>query len=92
MPVPDLLRIACAAVAIMLMAACIYAMFRSRDADQRLRFGSTALIALVVVAGQLDTLGGPGNWRMPVLLVALVLFTIGAVRFLVKDRRRALER
>lgn len=48
---PDVLRIACAAVAIVLMTACIYAMFRSRDTDQRLRFGSTALIALVVVAG-----------------------------------------
>lgn len=88
MPVPDLLRLACAAVALLLMAACIYAMFRSRDTDQRLRFGSTALIALVVVAGQLDNLGGPGNWRMPVLLVALVLATVGAARFLVKDRRR----
>ena len=86
--VADGLRIFCAVVSILLIVTCIYAMTRTAVGDQRLRFGATSLIAFVVVAGQLDGLGNPGNWRMPILAVALVLATVGAVLFLVKDRRR----
>jgi hypothetical protein len=90
--VPDLLRIMCAAVAIPLLIACIYAMTRTKLPDQRLRFGALTLISLVVVASQLDGLGNPGNWRMPILLVALTLATVGTAQFLVKDRRRDPDR
>lgn len=83
----DLLRYFCALTGVVLLAVCIYCISKPMTLDQRLRFGALAGIGVVVVGGQLDNLGQPWNWRMPVLAVALLVAVAGSVLYLAKVRR-----
>jgi uncharacterized membrane protein len=87
MSTADVLRCFCALVGVVLLAICIFCISKPMTLDQRLRFGALAGIGVVVVGGQLDNLGGPWNWRMPVLALALVVAAAGSVMYLVKARR-----
>lgn len=88
MEIADVLRLICALEALAIMPACIACMLGGpMRADQRFRFSALALIACVVVAGQIDAWGKPGNWRMPILAVALALALTGEVMFLLHRRR-----
>jgi hypothetical protein len=83
----DVLRYFCALTGVVLLVVCIYCMFKPMTLDQRLRFGALAGIAVVIVGGQLDNLGQPANWRMPVLVAALVVAVAGSVMYLARARR-----
>lgn len=87
MPIADVLRLLCAAEALLLVPLCIYSIATPIAGDQKVRFGALALIGVVVVAGQIEALGGPGNWRMPVLAVGLGLAVAGVVMFLAHGRQ-----
>lgn len=88
MGVADIVRLFCAALAVLLVPACIYAVFTHRmSLDQRVRFAALALLGVVIAGGQLDNLGQPGNWRMPVLATGLAAAVAGTVMYLVKLRR-----
>jgi uncharacterized membrane protein len=87
MSTADVLRCFCALVGVVLLAICIFCISKPMTLDQRLRFGALAGIGVVVVGGQLDNLGAPWNWRMPVLALALVVAAAGSVMYLVKARR-----
>lgn len=88
MPFADLLRVVCVAEAVVLVPQCVYAILgAAMSLDQRLRFVSLGLIGVVVAGGQIDAWGRPGNWRMPLLVLALALAVYGSARFLALRRR-----
>lgn len=83
----DLLRIACIVLALPLAFTCVYSTWREHMTfDQRARFLGLAVIGFVVVAGQIDSWGRPGNWRMPLLAAGLLLALGGTIAHL---RRRS---
>lgn len=84
--IADAVRVFCAAAAIALIPCCVYSMFRDIPRDQRLRFFALICIGVVVAAGQIDALGGPWHWRMPILAVGMVLAVAGTAMFLRRDR------
>jgi len=85
--VADALRVICILLALPLVFSCVYSMWRTRmRSDQRARFGGVAVIAFVVVAGQIDSWGNPGTWRMPLLAVGLALVLAGTVIHLIRTR------
>jgi hypothetical protein len=85
----DVLRVICIVLALPLTFSCVYSMWRTRMVwDQQARFFGLALIGFVVVAGQIDAWGRPGNWRMPLLALGLVLALAGTVVHLVRTRHQ----
>jgi hypothetical protein len=87
MELADATRLLCAIEATVLVLLCITCMLgAAMDRDQRVRYAALGLIGFVVVAGQIDAWGKPGNWRMPVLAVALGLAIYGSVAFLARRR------
>jgi predicted outer membrane lipoprotein len=83
----DFLRAVCVGLALPLAFTCVYSMWREHmKLDQRARFLGLAVIGFVVVAGQIDSWGNAGNWRMPLLAVGLLLALGGTLAHL---RRRS---
>jgi hypothetical protein len=86
--VADVLRVICIVLALPLAFSCVYSMWRTRmGRDQQARFLGLAVIGFVVVAGQIDSWGNPGSWRMPLLAVGLAVALYGAVVHLVRTHR-----
>jgi hypothetical protein len=85
-PLPDLLRWVSAVLALLLVPGCIYAAFARITWDQRARFIALALIGVVVVGAQLDGLGKPRTWRMPLVVAALLLADAGVGMYLLRRR------
>lgn len=92
MSLADALRWFCAGTALALLVSCIYCTAQRIRLDQRIRFLSTGLIAIVIVGGQLDALGNPPNWRMPILALGIVLNLAAAFPFLRRARRDDTDR
>lgn len=84
--IADLFRLYSAATAAVLVAVCIWCMFRPMLWQQRTRFGALLLLGVVITGGQIESLGGPINWRMPILAVAVTAAVVSSAAFL---RRRA---
>jgi hypothetical protein len=87
--VADALRVICMILALPLAVSCVYSMWRTRmGRDQQARFAGLAVIGFVVVAGQIDSWGKPGSWRMPLLALGLALALAGTAVHLVRTHRR----
>lgn len=87
MVIADMLRLYSAAVSLILVLTCIYCMYPASTLDQRVRFGSLALLGVVITSGQIANLGEPGTWRLPLLAVAVTLGVIGSGMFVRADAR-----
>lgn len=87
MLIADLLRFYAAGVSLILVLTCIYCLYPSSGLDQRLRFGSLALLGVVITSGQIANLGEPGTWRLPLLAVAVTLAAVGSGMFVRADCR-----
>jgi hypothetical protein len=85
----DALRVICIVLALPLTFSCVYSMWRTpMGRDQQARFLGLALIGFVVVAGQIDSWGRPGTWRLPLLALGLGLALLGTAVHLTRTRRR----
>lgn len=83
----DFLRLYCAGASLLLVAGCIYSLYAVPTLDQRLRFGSFALLGVVITSGQIDNLGQPGTWRLPLLAVAVTTAVVGTGLYVRADVR-----
>jgi hypothetical protein len=86
----DVLRMVCAALALLLVPLCVYSIYRCSTPGQRLRFGGLALLGVVVVAWQIEALGHPLHWRVPLLLIGLTCALAGTVVY-IRETRHELE-
>lgn len=87
MGVADILRLYCAGVSLLLVVTCIYSLYAAPTLDQRIRFGSLALLGFVITSGQIANLGQDGNWRLPLLAVGVTAAVIGSGMFALADVR-----
>jgi hypothetical protein len=85
--IADVLRFYSAGASLLLVLVCIYCLYPSSGLDQRIRFGSLALLGVVITSGQVANLGEPGTWRLPLLATAVTLAVIGSGMFVRADRR-----
>lgn len=87
----DVLRVICAALALLLVPLCVFSMCRCSTRGQWLRFAGLALVGVVVVAWQIEAWGHPLHWRVPLLAVGLACAVVGTILFLSQSRRHDLE-
>lgn len=87
MVIADILRLYSAGASLILVLTCIYCLYPSSGLDQRIRFGSLALLGVVITSGQIANLGEPGTWRLPLLAIAITLAVIGSGMFVRADYR-----
>lgn len=77
-----LLHFYSAVLALLLVMTCIASLFREIEWPQRARFAALLLLGVVITSGQIDNLGSPLTWRLPILAVAVTLAVIGCAAFL----------
>lgn len=92
MVVADILRLYCAGASLTLVVLCIYSLYAAPTLDQRIRFGSLALLGFVITSGQIANLGQVGNWRLPLLAVGVTAAVVGTALFVGADVRARIGR
>src|SRR6478672_11247663 len=85
--VADMVRIALAALALVLGIACGAGAAVSPTWDQRARFGVVLGYASIILGGQLDTLGTAPTWRTWGLVVVSAAALVSTYAFLIRHVR-----
>lgn len=85
----DLLRWVCIPLALALAVLCTASAVHAPGWAQRTRFVVLLGYAVVSVGGQLDALGRPLSWRLPLLLAVTAAAVAGTAVYVFDQRRTA---